>query len=122
VIPSITTATASLDYPIVQRGKWGLDSLLDFAKYFVEERGVNEGLFEGKLGPLMEKLKKLVVESTCIINEANHVLLPMNFNNLILTTQACPELDYFPKGFDDNEIINIDTFKCMDAIKQLKNQ
>ena len=39
---------------IIQHGKWGLDGLLDFVIYFVEERGVSKGLFEGKLGPLID--------------------------------------------------------------------
>ena len=34
---------------IIRRGRWGPDSLVDFATYFVEERGVSGGLFEGKL-------------------------------------------------------------------------
>ena len=34
---------------IIRRGRWGLDGLVDFATYFVEERGVSGGLFEGKL-------------------------------------------------------------------------
>ena len=32
---------------IIRRGRWGpVDGLLDFATYFVEERGVNGGPFE----------------------------------------------------------------------------
>ena len=34
---------------IIRRGRWGMDGLVDFATYFVEERGVSGGLFEGKL-------------------------------------------------------------------------
>ena len=72
---------------IIQRGKWGLDGLLDFVVYFVEERGVSEGLFEGKLGPLMEKLeKKSVVGSICNTDETNLTTLPVDFNNLLPTT------------------------------------
>ena len=32
---------------IIQHSKWGLDGLLNFVKYFVEE---SEGRFEGKIG------------------------------------------------------------------------
>ena len=43
---------------VIQRGKWGLDGLVNFATYFVNERGVSEGLFKGKLANLMVALKK----------------------------------------------------------------
>jgi hypothetical protein len=43
---------------IIRRGKWGLDGLVNFATYFVEERGVSGGLFEGKLTNLVTALKK----------------------------------------------------------------
>jgi hypothetical protein len=43
---------------IIHRGKWGLDGLVNFATYFVEERGVSGGLFEGKLTNLVTALKK----------------------------------------------------------------
>ena len=42
---------------MIRRGRWGLDGLLDFATYFVEERSVNGGLFEGKLTNLVVALK-----------------------------------------------------------------
>ena len=44
---------------IVRCGKWGLDSLVNFATYFVEEWGVSGGLFEGKLSNLVMALKKM---------------------------------------------------------------
>ena len=43
---------------IIRRGRWGLDGLVNFATYFVEERGVSEGLFEGKLSNLVTVLKQ----------------------------------------------------------------
>ena len=43
---------------IICHGKWGLDGLVNFATYFVEEQGVSGGLFEGKLTNLMTALKK----------------------------------------------------------------
>ena len=43
---------------IIHHGKWGLDGLVNFAMYFVEERGVSGGLFEGKLTNLVTALKK----------------------------------------------------------------
>ena len=43
---------------IIRRGRWGLDGLVNFAMYFVEQRGVSGGLFEGKLTYLVMALKK----------------------------------------------------------------
>jgi hypothetical protein len=43
---------------IIRRGRWGLDGLVNFATYFVEQRGVSGGLFEGKLTYLVMALKK----------------------------------------------------------------
>ena len=43
---------------VIQHGKWGLDGLVNFVTYFMNERGVSEGLFEGKLGNLTTALKK----------------------------------------------------------------
>jgi len=76
---------------IIKRGKWRLDGLLNFVRYFVEERGVSEGLFEGKLGLLME--------------------------NLVPTLQleASTEPAHSPTmGFDD-DIIDVDAFEYEDA-------
>ena len=44
---------------IVRHGNWGLDGLVNFATYFVEEWGVSGGLFEGKLSNLVMALKKM---------------------------------------------------------------
>jgi hypothetical protein len=44
---------------IVRRGKNGMDGVLEFARYFVEERGVSEGLFEGKFSGLLDALEKM---------------------------------------------------------------
>ena len=43
---------------IIHRGKWGLDGLVNFAMYFVEEQGVSIELFEGKLSNLVETLEE----------------------------------------------------------------
>jgi len=43
---------------IIRRGKLGLDGLVNFARYFVKERGVSPALFEGKLANLLMALKK----------------------------------------------------------------
>jgi hypothetical protein len=43
---------------IIRRRKWGLDGLVNFVTYFVEERGVSGRLFEGKLTNLITALKK----------------------------------------------------------------
>ncbi len=38
---------------LVRRGEMGMDGILKFTRYFVEKRGVNASLFEGKLGHLL---------------------------------------------------------------------
>ncbi|KAF6757726.1 hypothetical protein DFP72DRAFT_808703 [Ephemerocybe angulata] len=43
---------------VVCRGEYGVAGLVGFVEYFVMERGVSEGLFEGKLGFLMEEMAK----------------------------------------------------------------
>ena len=43
---------------IIRCGKWGLNGLVNFATYFVEERGVSVELFEGKLSNLVETLEE----------------------------------------------------------------
>ena len=43
---------------IIHCGRWGLDGLVNFAMYFVEQRGVSRGLFEGKLAHLVMALEK----------------------------------------------------------------
>ncbi|KAF6751588.1 hypothetical protein DFP72DRAFT_1135958 [Ephemerocybe angulata] len=52
---------------ILRRGKLGVEGLLGFVEYFVEERGVSEGLFEGKLGLIMDGMLAK------ILNAAQHV-------------------------------------------------
>lgn len=49
---------------IIRRGKDGLDGLICFVEYFVMNRGVEEGLFEGKLALLIEEMEQLLVLST----------------------------------------------------------
>jgi len=46
---------------IIRRGKWGLDGLVKFVTYFVEERGVNAVLFEAKLEYLIKAIEKMSV-------------------------------------------------------------
>ena len=43
---------------IIHHGRWGLDGLVKFAAYFVEEHGMSKGLFEGKLLNLVMVLKQ----------------------------------------------------------------
>lgn len=43
---------------IIHWGKWGLDGLVEFATYFVEEWGVSRDLFEGKLSNLVMALEE----------------------------------------------------------------
>lgn len=51
--------TEAAQEDLIRRGKFGMDGLLNFAAYFVLERGVDAGLFEGKLASLMESAEKL---------------------------------------------------------------
>jgi len=44
---------------IVRRGRNGMDGVLEFARFFIEEHGVNEGLFEGKLSQLMNAVERM---------------------------------------------------------------
>jgi hypothetical protein len=55
---------------IIRRGKWGLDGLVNFAMYFVNERGMSEGLFEGKLGNLMKVLKQNPILSNELLTKS----------------------------------------------------
>lgn len=44
----------------IRRGRLGLEAVADFVQYFVEKRGVDEALFEGKMENLVECTKKLM--------------------------------------------------------------
>ncbi|KAF9007809.1 hypothetical protein BDZ89DRAFT_1231061 [Hymenopellis radicata] len=44
---------------LIRRGPKGLDGLYNFVRYFVEERGVSEGLFEMKLNVLMTSMAEV---------------------------------------------------------------
>ena len=44
---------------LVRQGKKGMDGVLEFARYFIEERGVSEGLFEGKFSGLLDALERM---------------------------------------------------------------
>jgi hypothetical protein len=44
---------------VIRRGKNGMDGVLEFARYFIEERGVSEGLFEGKFSRMLDALEKM---------------------------------------------------------------
>lgn len=46
---------------LIWRGRKGVEGLAIYARYFVEERGVDERLFEGKLSQLMIALEELCV-------------------------------------------------------------
>ena len=68
----------------------------------------------------MEKFEKSVTGSTCDINETNLVTPPVDYSNLVTTAQASLEPNHFSTGFDEDEIINVDTFEYEpeNAIKQ----
>ena len=44
---------------VVRRGRNGMDGVLEFARFFIEDRGVNEGLFEGKLSHLVNAVERM---------------------------------------------------------------
>ena len=46
---------------LIRRGRKGVEGLVTYARYFVEERGVDERLFEGKLSHFMIALEELCV-------------------------------------------------------------
>jgi hypothetical protein len=46
---------------LIQRGRKGVEGLAIYTRYFVEERGVDERLFEGKLSHLMITLEEMCV-------------------------------------------------------------
>lgn len=43
---------------IIRRGRYGLDGLVNFVRYFIVKCGVNEALFEGKLMHLVSALER----------------------------------------------------------------
>ena len=77
---------------------------------------MSEGLFEGKLGSLMENLEKRSMERHMRRNN------DIDETNLIPTPQleASHELTHSPIMGFDNEIIDVDAFEYEDAIKQPK--
>jgi hypothetical protein len=44
---------------MVRRGEKGMDGMMHFVKYFINERGVSEALFEGKLNRLLDAADKM---------------------------------------------------------------
>lgn len=48
---------------LIRRGREGVEGLAIYVRYCIEERGVNEGLFQGKLLHLMSSLEKMYVWS-----------------------------------------------------------
>jgi hypothetical protein len=44
---------------LVRRGRKGIEGLAVYMRYYVEEQGVNEDLFEGKLSHLMSILEEM---------------------------------------------------------------
>jgi len=44
---------------LIWRGRKGVEGLAIYARYFIEERGVSESLFEGKLSNLMIALEEM---------------------------------------------------------------
>ena len=46
---------------LIRRGRKGVEGLAIYMRYWVEERGVNGSLFEGKLSCLMSALEEVYV-------------------------------------------------------------
>lgn len=46
---------------LIRRGRKGVEGLVIYARYFIEERGVDKALFDGKLSHLMVALEELCV-------------------------------------------------------------
>ena len=44
---------------IIRKGRKGVEGLATFIKYFIEERGVSDSLFEGKLSYMLSYLEKM---------------------------------------------------------------
>jgi len=44
---------------MVRRGEKGMDGIMHFVRYFINERGVSEALFEGKLSRLLDAADKM---------------------------------------------------------------
>jgi hypothetical protein len=44
---------------MVRRGEKGMDGIMHFVRYFINERGVSEALFEGKLNCLLDAADKM---------------------------------------------------------------
>ena len=44
---------------IICKGRKGIEGLATFVEYFIEERGVSDSLFEGKLSYMLNYLKKM---------------------------------------------------------------
>jgi hypothetical protein len=44
---------------LIWRGRKGVEGLAIYARYFIEERGVSESLFDGKLSHLMIALEEM---------------------------------------------------------------
>jgi hypothetical protein len=59
---------------LIQRGRKGVEGLAIYARYYVEEGGVNESLFEGKLAHLMSILEEMYVPTIiCYPRHNTHI-------------------------------------------------
>jgi hypothetical protein len=81
---------------LICRGKRGLNGLVKFVTYFVEKRGVNSVLFEGKLEHLMEAIEKRSV--TIGYQEISSILTCPDFPHLTRPIkQCCHRIEQTPK-------------------------
>jgi hypothetical protein len=107
---------------LIRRGKKGVEGLTMYVRYFVEERGVNESLFEGKLSHMMMALEEMcVVNDNPIYKIQNSPLHSINepkppqsatpdYDNIIDLTTT-PEPESLPQSAtpDYNNIIDLTT-------------
>ena len=105
---------------IIQHGKWGLDGLVKFVTYFIEERGMSEGLFEGKLEFLMKELEKKSAMASTNINGVCTAAMPMvEISNLVSTTNVTSTTQTLPV---EDAIIDVDAMFEYEDTRVKKHQ
>ncbi|KAF8159901.1 hypothetical protein B0H34DRAFT_843620 [Crassisporium funariophilum] len=99
---------------IIRRGKWGLDGLVNFVAYFIEERGVSEGLFRGKLDYLMEELKNRIPPPTSPNVDGAAAMCHPSLDDSMPTDPIIMAWD------NEVEIVDVDVFEYEDTFEKLK--
>jgi hypothetical protein len=108
---------------IIRRGKWGLDGLVKFVTYFIEERGLSEGLFEGKLEFLMKELEKKSAMASTDINGTRTAATPTaEISDLVSTTNATSQTSAAQTLPAEDAIIDIDAMFEYEETRVKKHQ